>query len=332
MSKRSDRRKQLKNNISKEVNKLDGGNNFDPRFWNIENRGVDEIYRFRFMADKNGEMMLPYRRHKIEYTDDAGRKKKVSFVCPKSLDKNAECPVCETAWSTYWIKKDEKFNATWKNERSNLLPNSPMTVTNIFMLDDPQHPEHNNKVHLFNINGKLIDMVKDQLNPSETTKKRPNYEEFNPFDEWYSADFYLQYLKPILVDIEKNNTITEHTYCISDYKRELFEKGIKGGIPTEDDINELLGEWLLSLSTDKVKQTVVSKKLTMESEFGSAVNETPETEPEKKQSPPDTSKRRGSSKQETVEDDNKPVDETFENPVDNTSSDDVDALLNEFED
>jgi len=59
--------------------------------------------------------------------------------------------------------------------------------SNIYVVDDPEHPENNGKVFLYRYGKKIFDKLNDLMNP-----KFPDEEPVNPFDLWSGANFKLK--------------------------------------------------------------------------------------------------------------------------------------------
>jgi hypothetical protein len=71
-------------------------------------------------------------------------------------------------------------------------------VSNILVIEDPDHPENEGKVFLFKYGKQIMDKIEAALKPqlSEAEKKskkaRDSIKAFNPFDLWEGADFVLK--------------------------------------------------------------------------------------------------------------------------------------------
>jgi hypothetical protein len=62
--------------------------------------------------------------------------------------------------------------------------------SNIYVVSDPKHPEHEGKVFLFRFGKKIFDKLTEAMNPAFDDE-----EALNPFDMWKGADFKLKIRK-----------------------------------------------------------------------------------------------------------------------------------------
>lgn len=63
-------------------------------------------------------------------------------------------------------------------------------TSNIFVVEDPAHPENNGKVFLYKYGKKIFDKIKEKMEP-----EFPDEAPFNPFDLWDGANFKLKIRK-----------------------------------------------------------------------------------------------------------------------------------------
>jgi len=63
-------------------------------------------------------------------------------------------------------------------------------VSNILVMDDPNHPENNGKVFLYRYGKKIYEKIEELMNPTFDGD-----EEVNPFDLWEGCDFELRIVK-----------------------------------------------------------------------------------------------------------------------------------------
>jgi len=129
-------------------------------------------------------------------------------------------------------------------------------VSNIYVVNDPAHPENNGKVFLYRYGKKIFDKINDIMNPGFQDEKP-----INPFDIWDGANFklkirnvegYRNYDKsefdrvaPLLDDDEKLEKIWKSEHSLQEFLdpknfksyEELKAKlvrvlALEGGIPT----------------------------------------------------------------------------------------------------
>jgi len=129
-------------------------------------------------------------------------------------------------------------------------------VSNIYVVNDPAHPENNGKVFLYRYGKKIFDKINDIMNPGFQDEKP-----INPFDLWDGANFklkirnvegYRNYDKsefdrvaPLLEDDEKLEKIWKSEHSLQEFLdpknfksyEELKAKlvrvlALEGGIPT----------------------------------------------------------------------------------------------------
>lgn len=60
-------------------------------------------------------------------------------------------------------------------------------ISNIYVVEDPKHPENEGKVFLFKYGKKIFEKIKEAMNPQFADEKP-----INPFDLWSGADFKLK--------------------------------------------------------------------------------------------------------------------------------------------
>lgn len=63
-------------------------------------------------------------------------------------------------------------------------------ISNIYVVEDPKHPENNGKVFLFRYGKKIFDKITEAMNPAFEDEKP-----INPFDMWSGANFKLKIRK-----------------------------------------------------------------------------------------------------------------------------------------
>ena len=98
--------------------------------------------------------------------------------------KNQQCPVCEHN-SKLWNSGIEANKEIVKKQKRKLS-----YIANIYIVNDPKHPENNGTVKLFKFGAKIFDKITEAMNP-QFEDETP----INPFDMWKGANFKLKITK-----------------------------------------------------------------------------------------------------------------------------------------
>lgn len=100
--------------------------------------------------------------------------------CPTTLatpDSPRACPVCEDN-TAHWKTGDEGDKDIARSRKR-----QTKFISNILVIDDPVHPEHNGKVMLFKYGNAIHQMLIDLLEAEDESER------INPFDFWEGANF-----------------------------------------------------------------------------------------------------------------------------------------------
>ena len=97
---------------------------------------------------------------------------------------NDKCPVCEHN-STLWNSGIEANKKIARDQKRKLS-----YISNVYVVEDPKHPENNGKVFLFRYGKIIFDKIQGAMNP-EFDDEKP----INPFDMWKGANFKLKIRK-----------------------------------------------------------------------------------------------------------------------------------------
>jgi hypothetical protein len=97
---------------------------------------------------------------------------------------NDKCPVCEHN-STLWNSGIEANKEIARKQKRKLS-----YISNIYVVEDPKHPENNGKVFLYKFGKIIFDKITGAMNP-EFEDETP----VNPFDLWNGANFKLKIRK-----------------------------------------------------------------------------------------------------------------------------------------
>ena len=97
---------------------------------------------------------------------------------------NEKCPVCEHN-TQLWNSGIEANKKIARDQKRKLT-----YVSNIYIVEDPKHPENNGKVFLFKYGKSIFDKINGAMNP-EFEDEKP----LNPFDLWKGANFKVKIRK-----------------------------------------------------------------------------------------------------------------------------------------
>jgi hypothetical protein len=98
--------------------------------------------------------------------------------------KNQQCPVCEHN-NKLWNSGIEANKEIVRKQKRKLN-----YIANIYIVNDPKHPENNGTVKLFKFGAKIFDKITEAMNP-QFEDETP----INPFDMWKGANFKLKITK-----------------------------------------------------------------------------------------------------------------------------------------
>jgi hypothetical protein len=98
--------------------------------------------------------------------------------------KNQQCPVCEHN-NKLWNSGIEANKEIVRKQKRKLN-----YITNIYIVNDPKHPENNGTVKLFKFGAKIFEKITEAMNP-QFEDETP----INPFDLWKGANFKLKITK-----------------------------------------------------------------------------------------------------------------------------------------
>lgn len=169
---------------------------------------IEEIYRINTTIEKNG------------------KKRFVNEITPSTV--GLPCPFQEE-WQRLWNLGDK--------EGSKRFSRSKKYITNIKVLKDPNNPANEGKIFLFEMSGKMKQMIQDALNPSQQDRDlgATPKEMFNPLKGHsfrlvskkgandminYDSSSILEKEDGIYATVEEAiKDIKENTYKLSDLKK-----------------------------------------------------------------------------------------------------------------
>ena len=172
----------LTSKLVQEVEKMNstGGGSSDERLWKPEvDKAGNGFAVIRFLSAPQGED-LPWAKVYTHAFQGAGG----WFIdnCLTTINQN--CPVCEAnreLWNT-----GSKANQEIVRDRKRKLS----YYSNIYVVQDKAHPEHEGKVFLYKYGKKIFDKIMAAMKP-EFDDETP----INPFDFWEGANFKVKITK-----------------------------------------------------------------------------------------------------------------------------------------
>jgi hypothetical protein len=169
--------------LNSQLQKMSSGesSNSDERFWKPEVDKAGNGYAvIRFLPAPDGED-VPF----VRYYDHAFQGPGGAWYIENSLTTlGQQDPVSEYN-SQLWNTGIESNKTVARNQKRNLR-----YVSNIYVVNDPAHPENNGKVFLFRYGKKIFEKLNDAMNP-----KFPDDPKVNPFNLWTGANFKLKITK-----------------------------------------------------------------------------------------------------------------------------------------
>lgn len=175
--------------------------------------------------------------------------------------KNQQCPVCEHN-NKLWNSGIEANKEIVRKQKRKLN-----YVANVYIVNDPKHPENNGTVRLFRFGSKIFDKITEAMNP-QFEDETP----INPFDLWKGANFKLKITK---------------VAGYQNYDKSEFESAS----PLSNDDDELESIWkkeisLLELVADKEFKSYDDLKARLDKVLGAT--DVPKTTVEQFKSAPKT--------------------------------------------
>ena len=161
--------------ISKEAAKLTQKGYDDKRFWSPSlDKAGNGAATFRFLPAPAGEK-VPF----VRYFSHGFQRPAGWFIenCPTSIGQ--DCPCCDHNSILWKSGVEEKINLVKFKQKRKLH-----YVSNILVINDPDKPDNNGKVFLFQYGVKIFEKLNNLMHP--TNKLDP---QINPFDPWEGVNF-----------------------------------------------------------------------------------------------------------------------------------------------
>lgn len=241
--------------FKEETKNADKKKGFEPdaRFWKptVDEKG-NATAIIRFIPDTTGEPFVKFYSHSFSYMVD-GVKKYWIKNCINTFGYDKGCPICKKN-QEYWNSsfKSDKDIASQRKRKLNF-------VANILVIKNPNKPEDEGKVFLYQFGQKIYDKIKDKMFPSDEVKALGDYDEYVPFDLYNGANFKLvqckqgeypnydksEFAKQSALGNDKQlDTIMEKTNTLSEFVAD-------DKFPTNDEVIKIIGSILGISSTVK---------------------------------------------------------------------------------
>lgn len=183
-----------------------GNSNVKIRFVPSLNTAKDDLQYFTIQKVHNVNWYKDPLNEKSE-------KKYWTGVCPKSVSKEHECPICDYGWSEAG-KIERLTGEEYANDPSQILrkkylrefTNNDKIITNILILKDDINPDNVGKVFLYELKPSIFKSITDEISkveaklqeftsPEERRARNlpENLEVFDAFELTMSKAFYLKY-------------------------------------------------------------------------------------------------------------------------------------------
>lgn len=183
-----------------------GNSNVKIRFVPSLNTAQDDLQYFTIQKVHNVNWHKDPLNEKTE-------KKYWTGVCPKSVSKDYECPICDYGW-TEADKIERLTGEEYANDPSQILrkkylkefTNNDKIITNILILKDDINPDNVGKVFLYELKPSIFKSITDEISkveaklqeftsPEERRSRNlpENLQAFDAFDLTMSKAFYLKY-------------------------------------------------------------------------------------------------------------------------------------------
>jgi len=152
----------------------------DDRFWKPELDKTGNGYAIiRFLPQPEGESLPWARIWSHAFSGPGGWYIENSLTTISKKD-----PVSEYN-TELWNSGNDADKETARKQKRVLK-----YYSNIYVVSDPKHPEHEGKIFLFRFGKKIFDKLTEAMNPAFDDE-----EALNPFDMWKGADFKLKIRK-----------------------------------------------------------------------------------------------------------------------------------------
>ena len=194
--------------------------------------------------------------------DKPERRWKPEFICPKTFDKNAECPVCNYGWDKYnELKEDGEPKEVYDKYRR-AFTNNEKILTNVMIIKDNQRPENNGKIFVFTLSKTVYSMFQKEVEKikemsaeeREEFQIPSNVDVFDPFSltnsknmvlkfknkkevkqpsDYWGSSYFSSVFSAIATNIQEAEEIVNQAFCLDDYVN-------KSLVPSVDEMQDML--------------------------------------------------------------------------------------------
>jgi len=198
--------------------------------------------RLRFLPSiYNDEKIEFFTQFKIHNQNDHPRSKRfINELCPQTVGR--ECPICQEGWDVWNATKEEALRNGLDEKKAKEAANaarrpyqeSTKFITNIMVIDDPQNPENNGKIFLWEYGKTISDIIRRNMNPEQDEIQLKGIEPFDPWDLKEGRDFMLKrvgkklgditYEQSFFLPVDKSTNFPEEEHeAIFDKTYDLYE-------------------------------------------------------------------------------------------------------------
>jgi gp32 DNA binding protein like len=170
--------------LAQKVKELDtsSGKDNTENYWKLEQDKAGNghaVIRFLPAPPVDGDDALPW----VKYFSHGFESNGGWYIenCPTTKGDGTPCPACQEntqLWAT-GVKANQDIVRNRKRKLN--------YVANIYIVNDPKHPENNGTVKLFRFGKSIFEMITEAMNPVMSDEKP-----FNPFDLWTGANLKLR--------------------------------------------------------------------------------------------------------------------------------------------
>ena len=177
-------RKDSLTSLNKELNKISNPektwDNTDDRYWRAElDKSGNGYAVIRFLPAAEGEDLPWVRVWNHGFQGPGG------WYIENSLTTLNQPDPCAEYNSQLWNSGIEANKEIARKQKRRLTYTS-----NVYVISDPKHPEHEGKVFLYRYGKKIFDKINDVMNPQFEDE-----DPINPFDFWEGSNFKLKVRK-----------------------------------------------------------------------------------------------------------------------------------------
>lgn len=204
--------------------------------------------------------------------DKPERRWKPEFLCPKTFDKNAECPVCDYGWDMYNELKEAGEPKDKYDVYRTRFTSSEKILTNVMIIKDELRPENNGKIFVYELSKTVYSMFQKEveklkeMSPEERAQMQvpEKVQAFDPFDllcsknivlkfkdkkfvsqpsDYWGSSYFTNMFSAVANNIQEAEELVNTAFCLDDYVNESL-------VPSVDEMNKML-DYVLFRNTKK---------------------------------------------------------------------------------